>query len=231
MSETTYPRDLVGYGRTPPHPRWPTTPASACSSSSTTRKAARTTFCTAIRRRSLFVGDRRRAALAGAASHEHGVDLRIRRPRRLLAAVAAVHRTQPAGDRLRRRDRACMRNPERWPPGRRPVGRSRATASNGSTTGISPPTRSGRISRRRFRLHTEATGSVHLGWYTGRTSEHTLRLVWRRAASSTGRFLRDDCPTGRGPNGAILSCLHARRQRHALRDPQGFNSGDQFFAY
>ena len=23
MTETSYPRDLVGYGRNPPHPRWP----------------------------------------------------------------------------------------------------------------------------------------------------------------------------------------------------------------
>ena len=43
------------------------------------------------------VGDRRRAALAGHAPHEHGVDLRIRLARRLLAPVADVHRARRAG--------------------------------------------------------------------------------------------------------------------------------------
>jgi hypothetical protein len=28
-----------------------------------------------------------------------------------------------------------------------------------------------------IRIHTEATGERPLGWYTGRTSENTLRLV------------------------------------------------------
>ena len=27
-----YPRDLAGYGRTPPDPRWPGAPASPCNS-------------------------------------------------------------------------------------------------------------------------------------------------------------------------------------------------------
>ena len=31
--------------------------------------------------------------------------------------------------------------------------------------------------REAIRLHTEATGERPLGWYTGRTSEHTLKLV------------------------------------------------------
>jgi allantoinase len=44
-----YPRDLVGYGRNPPHANWPgPAPAWPCSSCSTTRKAARTACCTAM---------------------------------------------------------------------------------------------------------------------------------------------------------------------------------------
>ena len=53
----------------------------------------------------LPVGNRRRRALARAAPHEHGIDLRIRLARRLLAPPSPVHRARRAGDGVRRRDR------------------------------------------------------------------------------------------------------------------------------
>ena len=106
MAET-YPRDMIGYGRTPPDPRWPGG-ARICvqfvinyeeggENNILHGDAASEAFLSEI------VGA---AALAGAAALEHGVDLRVRRPRRLLAAVAAVHAAQRAGHRLRRRHRA-----------------------------------------------------------------------------------------------------------------------------
>ena len=76
-SGSRYPRDMIGYGRNPPDPRWPGGARIACSSSSTTRKAARTTSCMATPPRKRSCPSSRRAALAGAAPHEHGVDLRI----------------------------------------------------------------------------------------------------------------------------------------------------------
>ena len=45
-----YPRDMIGYGRTPRSPTGRKTRASPCSSSSITRRAARTTSCTATPR-------------------------------------------------------------------------------------------------------------------------------------------------------------------------------------
>ena len=53
---------------------------------------------------SVLVGCARRAAVAGPAPCQYRIDVRIRFARRLLAAVADVHRTQDAGDRVRRRD-------------------------------------------------------------------------------------------------------------------------------
>ena len=78
------------------------------------------------------------------------------------------------------------------------------------------------------------TGERPLGWYTGRTSENTRRLVVEE-----GGFLydsddySDDVPfwteVGSRQHLIIPYTLDANDMRFAT--PQGFNSGDQFFAY
>lgn len=88
--------------------------------------------------------------------------------------------------------------------------------------------------REAIAIHTEVTGERPLGWYTGRTSEHTTALVMEE-----GGFLysadsyADDLPYWiSGPNGPHLIVpytLDANDMRFATA--QGFNSGDQFFAY
>ena len=85
-----------------------------------------------------------------------------------------------------------------------------------------------------IRLHTEATGSRPLGWYTGRISPQTRQLVMEE-----GGFLydsdsyADDLPYWvagpSGPHLVIPYTLDANDMRFATA--QGFNSGDQFFAY
>ncbi len=73
-----------------------------------------------------------------------------------------------------------------------------------------------------------------MGWYTGRTSENTRKLV-----ADYGGFLydaddySDDLPFWSklvdGPHLIVPYTLDANDMRFAA--PQGFNSGDQFFAY
>jgi putative urate catabolism protein len=85
-----------------------------------------------------------------------------------------------------------------------------------------------------IRIHEAVTGARPLGWYTGRTSMQTTRL-----AMEEGGFLyssdsyADDLPYWlNGPNGphlVIPYTLDANDMRFATA--QGFNSGDQFFAY
>lgn len=84
------------------------------------------------------------------------------------------------------------------------------------------------------RIHTEVTGSRPLGIYQGRSSINSIRL-----AAEEGGFLyssdayADDLPYWiEGPRGPFLIIpytLDANDMRFAT--PQGFNSGDQFFAY
>jgi putative urate catabolism protein len=83
-------------------------------------------------------------------------------------------------------------------------------------------------------IHTQVTGDRPRGWYTGRTSPHSRRLVVEE-----GGFLydsdsyADDLPYWNyeygKPHLVIPYTLDNNDMRFAT--PQGFNSGDQFFAY
>jgi OHCU decarboxylase len=85
-----------------------------------------------------------------------------------------------------------------------------------------------------IRTHTLATGQRPTGWYTGRCSVNTVNLV-----SEEGEFeyisdtYDDDLPYWREHIGKaqliIPYTLDANDMRFAT--PQGFNSGDQFYAY
>ena len=84
-------------------------------------------------------------------------------------------------------------------------------------------------------IHSRVTGERPLGWYTGRTSPNTQRLV-----QETGGFLydadsyADDLPywvqTSKGdPHLVIPYSLDTNDMR--FLSPQGFNSGEHFFCY
>jgi putative urate catabolism protein len=83
-------------------------------------------------------------------------------------------------------------------------------------------------------IHTRATGERPLGWYLGRCSPNTRRLV-----AEEGGFVynadsyADDLPywdnTHGKPQLIVPYTLDANDMRFATA--QGFNSGDQFFAY
>jgi len=85
-----------------------------------------------------------------------------------------------------------------------------------------------------IRIHTEVAGERPLGFYQGRTSPNTLSIVMEE-----GGFLysadsyADELPYWiegpAGPQLIVPYTLDANDMRFAT--PQGFNSGDQFFAY
>ncbi|MBW6507073.1 MAG: allantoinase PuuE [Rhodobacteraceae bacterium] len=85
-----------------------------------------------------------------------------------------------------------------------------------------------------IRLHTQVTGARPRGWYTGRCSANTLRLT-----AEDGGFdwisdaYDDDLPywleTGGRAQLVIPYTLDANDMRFAT--PQGFNTGEDFFCY
>lgn len=88
--------------------------------------------------------------------------------------------------------------------------------------------------REAIRIHEEVTGARPMGWYTGRCSMQTQKLILEE-----GGFLydsdsyADDLPYWvEGPDGdhlVIPYALDTNDMRFA--SVQGFNSGDQFFTY
>jgi putative urate catabolism protein len=88
--------------------------------------------------------------------------------------------------------------------------------------------------REAVRIHTEVTGSRPLGIYQGRTSAHTLDITMEEGGFVySADSYADELPYWvSGPNGPMLIVpytLDANDMRFATA--QGFNSGDQFFAY
>ena len=85
-----------------------------------------------------------------------------------------------------------------------------------------------------IRLHTLATGERPTGWYTGRCSVNTVDLV-----SEAGGFdyisdtYDDDLPYWREHEGREQLIIPYTLEANDMRfgTPNGFNSGDQFYAY
>ncbi|WP_432285712.1 allantoinase PuuE [Aminobacter sp. BA135] len=85
-----------------------------------------------------------------------------------------------------------------------------------------------------IRLHALATGERPTGWYTGRCSVNTVDLV-----SEEGGFAYvsdtydDDLPYWREHQGRAQLIIPYTLEANDMRfgTPNGFNSGDQFFAY
>jgi len=84
-----------------------------------------------------------------------------------------------------------------------------------------------------IRLHEKLTGARPFGIYQGRSSENTVRLSMEAGFEYSADSYADELPYYiDGPNGPFLMMpytLDANDMRFA--SPQGFNSGDQFYTY
>lgn len=81
-----------------------------------------------------------------------------------------------------------------------------------------------------IRIHTEVTGARPRGWYTGRCSVNTVDLVAEEGGFAyVSDSYADDLPYWHGVQLVIPYTLDANDMRFAT--PQGFSSGDQFFTY
>ena len=83
-------------------------------------------------------------------------------------------------------------------------------------------------------IHTRMTGARPLGWYTGRTSPNTARLVVEEGGFTyDADSYADDLPYYDAQHGRpqliVPYTLDTNDMRFAA--PQGFNTGEQFFTY
>ena len=179
-------RDLVGYGRTPPPFRWPDDARVVVNLVLVYEEGSEYSVLWGDDRNDgwgEYAGARRAAA---AARPRHRVALRVRQPRRRLAAGAHLRRRRRAGHGLGGRRRARAE-----PGGRRPGCASAtttcsATAGAGSSPGRDAR-RGARADRPRVETYERVLGSRPLGWNSPQLAEreHAPSCCARRAASST----------------------------------------------
>jgi OHCU decarboxylase len=234
LPETSYPRDLVGYGRNPPHPRWPNG-ARICvqfvinyeeggENNILHGDRASEAFLSEIVGAQPWLGQRH---MSMESIYEYGSRAGFWRlwrmfternlPVTVYGVATALSRNPEAVAAMKEANWEIASHGLKWIDYRDfSVEEERAHMKEA------------------IRIHTEVTGERPLGWYTGRTSEHTNRLV-----AEEGGFLysadsyADDLPYweqhGDRQQLIVPYTLDANDMRFAT--PQGFNSGDQFFAY
>ncbi|TCT07246.1 putative urate catabolism protein [Tepidamorphus gemmatus] len=231
---TDYPRDMIGYGRTPPHADWPAGARLAVQfvinyeeggeNSILHGDAASEAFLSEIVGAVPWPGQRH---MNMESIYEYGSRAGFWRLWRMFTALGlpvtvygvamALARNPEAVAAMREADWEIASHGYRWIDYR-----------------DVPEDEERRHLAEAIRLHIETTGSRPLGWYLGRCSSNTRRLVMEE-----GGFLydsdsyADDLPYWvagpHGPHLVIPYTLDANDMRFATA--QGFNSGDQFFAY
>jgi putative urate catabolism protein len=231
---TDYPRDMVGYGRTPPHAQWPNGARLALQIVLNYEEGAENNILHGDTASEAFLSEIIGAKpLAGQRNmnmesiYEYGSRagfwrlMRLFEERKIPITVFAV-------------GMALLRNPE---AARAMVAAGHEVASHGWRW-IDYQTVDEETEREHIRRAIEAiektTGTRPLGWYTGRMSPRTRRLV-----VEAGGFLydadsyADDLPYWVKVEGrdhlVVPYTLDANDMRFATT--QGFNSGDQFFGY
>lgn len=230
-----YPRDLIGYGRTPPDPQWPGGARIAVQFVINYEEGGENCILHGDKASEAFLSEIVGApALEGVrhmnmeSIYEYGSRAGFWRLHRLFtgrgipvtvyAVAMALERNPEAVAGMLEADWEIASHGYRWI----------------DYQYISEAEEREHIARA-IEIHTRMTGSRPLGWYTGRTGPNTRLLVLE-----AGGFLydsdsyADDLPYWvDGLNGGlhliIPYTLDANDMRFATN--QGFNSGDQFFAY
>jgi putative urate catabolism protein len=229
-----YPRDLIGYGRNPPDPRWPGKARVAVQFVVNYEEGGENSILHGDKASEAFLTDVLGAQPWPSQRHmnmesmfEYGSRAgfwrlwRIFGERKLPVTVFGVAT-------------ALARNPD-------VVAAMREAGWEIASHGLKwieykdmPEAEERAHMREAIRIHAEATGARPLGWYTGRTSENSLKLVLEdggfRYSSDT---YADDLPYWingpKGPHLLIPYSLDANDMRFVV--PQGFGNSDDFFAY
>jgi allantoinase len=231
---SNYPRDLVGYGRTPPDPRWPGRARIAVQFVLNYEEGGENSILHGDKSSEAFLSDVLGAQPWAGLRHmniesmyEYGSRAgfwrlwRIFQERSLPITVFGV-----ATALARNPDAVAAMTEAKW-----------EIASHGLKWidyKDFPESEESSHMREAIRIHAQVTGERPLGWYTGRGSVNTLRLVLK-----DGGFLyssdtyADDLPYwvngSSGPHLLIPYSLEANDMRFV--NAQGFGSGEEFFTY
>ena len=232
-----YPRDLAGYGARPTHPRWPGGARIAlqfvlnyeegAESSVLHGDAASETFLSEIIGAPAF-SDRH---LSMESLYEYGARAGVwrvlrafaerRMPLTIFAVAMAMERNPAVADACLEAGHEIASHGYRWL----------------SYQNIDEATERAHVARA-VEILTRLTGAQPEGWYTGRDSPRTRRLVVEHGgfvydadsyADDLPYWMQVETSAGTKPHLVVPYTLDTNDMRFAT--PQGFNSGDQFFAY
>ncbi|MCX7161280.1 MAG: allantoinase PuuE [Proteobacteria bacterium] len=230
----TYPRDLVGYGATPPDPKWPGRARIALQfvlnyeeggeNSVLHGDAASETFLSEIVGAQAFVGQRH---MSMESLYEYGSRVGVWRmlklfrhyniPLTIFAVAMAMERNPAVVEAFMQAGHEIANHGLRW------------------INYQDVPLKVEREHMQRaIEIQKRLTGERPFGWYTGRTSPNTRRLVVEDGGFEyDADDYSDDLPwydTRYGkPQLVVPYTLDANDMRFLA--VQGFNSGEQFYAY
>ena len=230
----TYPRDLVGYGATPPDPKWPGRARIALQfvlnyeeggeNSVLHGDAASETFLSEIVGAQAFVGQRH---MSMESLYEYGSRVGVWRmlklfrhyniPLTIFAVAMAMERNPAVVEAFMQAGHEIANHGLRW------IGYQDV-----------PLKVEREHMQRAIEIQKRLTGERPFGWYTGRTSPNTRRLVVEDGGFEyDADDYSDDLPwydTRYGkPQLVVPYTLDANDMRFLA--VQGFNSGEQFYAY
>jgi len=229
-----YPRDLIGYGAKPPHPRWPGDARLALSLVMNYEEGGESSILHGDRHSEVYLQEvvgltplEGQRNLTVESTYEYGSRAGLWRLLRLFAARDIKITVYAVAMALERHPEAA----------RALVAAGHEIASHGwrwIDHQMMPIEEERAHLQRAIKTIEALTGQRPLGWYTGRDSPNTRALVVEE-----GGFLydsdayNDDLPywvTVAGkPHLVIPYTLDNNDMKFGT--PQGFNSGDQFFAY
>lgn len=234
MNETTYPRDLIGYGPHPPHARWPNNARLAVQFVINYEEGAENCVLHGDAASEAFLSE-----IVGASPIENARNMnmesiyeygsragfwRLHRlfteravPVTVYGVAMALERNPDAVDGMLKADWEIASHGYRWID-------YQHFSEDAEREHM----------QRAIDIHTRVTGARPLGWYTGRVSPRTRQLV-----IEDGGFVydadsyADDLPYWHYADGKaqliVPYTLDTNDMRFATN--QGFNSGDQFFTY
>ncbi len=235
--DPSYPRDLIGYGAKPPRPKWPGSARLALNFVLNYEEGGENAVLHGDKASEAFLSEIVGAQPREGARHmsmesiyEYGSRVGVWRilalfarygvPFTVFGVAMAMERNPAAVDAFLKAGHEIASHGWRW-----------------IDYGDVPLEAEREHMQRAIDIHTRLTGERPLGWYTGRTSPNTRRLV-----VENGGFVydaddySDDLPwydtryreTGK-PQLVVPYTLDANDMRFATA--QGFNSGDDFFSY
>ena len=230
----TYPRDLIGYGRNPPDPRWPDRARVAVQFVLNYEEGGERSILHGDKESEAFLSDVLGAVPWPGQRHmnvesmyEYGSRAGFWRLWRLFGARKLPITVFGVA-------RALARNPDA-------VAAMREAGWEIASHGLkwidykdTPEAEERADLIEAIRVHTKVTGARPLGWYTGRTSVNSLKLVLEDGGFTySSDSYADDLPHWvkgpKGPHVIVPYTLDANDMRFV--NAQGFAGSDEFFAF